>query len=95
MPRKTRKLYKANIRYIDPLNCGSTIGYNIIEGQRGVYADVDMTDCNRKITWNFAQRDGNGVLAKIDAAIAMLQEFRVEWEGVARRKARRPRKRRR
>ena len=93
MPRRIRTLIKADIRYIDPLNCGSTIGYNIIAGRRGVYADVDMTDCNRKITWNFAQRDGDAVLAKIDQAITMLQEFRVEGEKVARRKAQ-PRKRR-
>lgn len=62
MLRRTRKLVKADIRQIDPLNCGSTIGYSIIEGRRGIYADMDLTDCNRKITWNFAQRDGDGVL---------------------------------
>lgn len=94
MLRRTRKLIKANIRQIDPLNCGSTIGYTIITGRRGVYADIDMTDCNRKINWSFAQRDGDGVLAKIDAAIEMFKEFRVEWERVARRVSRRPRKRR-
>ena len=93
MQRKTRKLVKANITYIDPLNCNSTIGYTIIEGRRGLYANMDLADCGRKITWGFAKRDGNGVLAKIDKTIAIMQEFRTEWLRVARRQAR-PRKRR-
>ena len=93
--RKTRKLIKANITHIDPLNCNSTIGYTIIERRGlGLYADMDLADCGRKITWGFAKRDGNGVLAKIDKAIAIMQEFRTEWlRAVARRQAR-PRKRR-
>jgi len=85
MQRKTRKLVKANITHIDPLNCNSTIGYTIIEGRRGLYADMDLSDCGRKIPC--------GVLAKIDKAIAIMQEFRTEWLRVARRQAR-PRKRR-
>jgi hypothetical protein len=93
MQRKTRKLVKANITHIDPLNCNTTIGYTIIEGRRGLYADMDLSDCGRKIPWGFAKRDGNGVLAKIDKAIAIMQEFRTEWLRVARRQAR-PRKRR-
>lgn len=88
-PRRTRTLVKADSKYIDPANCGSTIGYTIIVGRRGLYADVDITDCTRKVTWNFAQRDGDGVLAKIDAAINMLRDFRAAWEPAARRVAKR------
>lgn len=90
--KKTRKLLKADIRYIDPLNCGSTVGYNIIDGRSGIYADLDFTDCNRKVNWGFSIR-GQNPLAKIDAAIGMLIEFRSELDTALRRRKVRRKKR--
>lgn len=79
MINKKRKLLQAEVEYLDPLNCGSTLGYNIVMGRRGLYGDVDITDCNRKVTWNFSARDENP-LAKIDKAIGLLIRFRSKLD---------------
>jgi hypothetical protein len=84
---KKRKLIRAESIYIDPMNCNSTVGYAIINGQRGVYADIDITDCNRRVTWHFSKYDGNQ-LAKIDAAIGILIRFRSELDTAIRRRRR-------
>jgi hypothetical protein len=92
MPSKKRKLLQAEIEYLDPLNCGSTLGYNIVDGRRGLYGDVDITDCNRKVTWNFSVSDENP-LAKIDCAIGLLIRFRSKLDlELSKAKKRRPRK---
>ena len=90
MTSKKRKLLQAEIEYLDPLNCGSTLGYNIIDGRRGVFGTVDITDCNRKVTWDFSARDSNP-LAKVDVAIGLLIRFRskLDLELSKRRKRRR------
>lgn len=96
MLRNKRKVLQAEIQYLDPLNCGSTLGYNIILGRRGLYGDVDITDCNRKVTWNFSARDVNP-LGKIDAAIGLLVRFRSKLDlelSKAKRAKRSPRKQR-
>ncbi len=79
MTRKKRKLLQAEVEYLDPLNCGSTLGYKIIDGRRGLYGDVDITDCNRKVTWNFSARDEDP-LGKIDRAIGLLIRFRSKFD---------------
>lgn len=74
--KKKSKLIAANVAYIDPVSCGSTIGYKIVDGSRSIWAELDLTDCNRKINWSFYSKDG---LGKIDKALAMLTEFRTAW----------------
>ena len=70
--------------FIDPENCGSSVGYYITTGEyrpkdrpieHTVSATVVLTDCSHKIDWAFS----NGDCEKIDAAIAMLQEFRSKF----------------
>jgi hypothetical protein len=93
---KKRKLLQAEVEYLDPLNCGSTLGYNIVEWSPGtLYGDVDITDCNRKVTWKFSARDEDP-LGKIDRAIGLLIRFRSKFdlELSKAKKRRRPRKRR-
>lgn len=68
--------------FIDPKECGSGIGYYInltdwTDRKTGgttydMNGTVVLTDCNHKIDWGF----GEDSLDKIDAAIAMLREFR-------------------
>lgn len=82
--KRKNKLIASNVGFIAPLTCGSTVGYKIVEGSRQTWAEVDLTDCNRKIQWSFSTSI-EGV-EKIDKAIALLTEFRAAWvEAVANR----------
>ena len=84
-------LKQQNSVFIDPENCGSSVGYYITIGEyhntkqdkdvHSLSATVVLTDCNHKIDWCFS---GNGETdkidtAKIDTAISMLQEFRKKY----------------
>lgn len=71
--------------FIDPGNCGSSVGYYIVVDEYTprdkpteypLAATVVLADCAHKIDWNF---DGEGNLNKIDSAIAVLQEFRKKY----------------
>lgn len=84
-----RELFAQNIQYLDPLNAGSVIGYVINKNARGrLRGEMNLSDCSRKIDWYFDQEEG---LAKIDKAIALLQEFRTAWVAAKAKKARRTR----
>ena len=72
------KLIASDIVMLSPLDCGSTVGYTIRRGRYGVYGDITLTDCNRKIKWDFIGRTDS--LAKIDAAIGILARFRRKFE---------------
>jgi hypothetical protein len=76
---------KQNSVFIDPENCGSSIGYYItIEEytpkdkptQHNLRATVVLADCTHKIDWSFGDEEG---VEKIDEAIRMLQEFRKQY----------------
>ena len=79
-----RHLYASETAYIDPLDCGSTVGYRLRKGRRGVTATVDISDCNRKIEWYFSN-DPDSV-AKISKAIEILQNFQKQFLKACRRK---------
>lgn len=75
---------RQNSVFIDPENCGSSVGYYITTSeytpkdqktQYSLNGTVVLADCSHKIDWVF----DIGNLDKIDAAIAMLQEFRKEY----------------
>jgi len=71
--------------FIDPENCGSSIGYyiNVSEytdkktnkTEYSMNATVVLNDCSHRIDWSFY----DSCLDKIDAAISMLQEFRKKY----------------
>jgi hypothetical protein len=86
--KRTAVLVAANIVQLDPVDCGSTVGYKIVRG-RNLWAELDLSDCNRKIQWSFYSIDG---LGKIDRAIEMLTKFRTDWASAIKKV---PRKRRR
>jgi hypothetical protein len=82
---RKRELIASGIVMLDPLDCGSTIGYTVRRGRRGVNGDVSLSDCNRKIEWFFSNDDN--AVAKIDKAIEILSQFREEFKKARRRKS--------
>lgn len=73
-----------NSIFIDPENCGSSIGYYIKideyepkdkPTEYSISSTVVLADCSHKIDWIF----GSGSIDKIDAAIKVLQEFRKKY----------------
>ena len=78
-------LESQNSVFIDTQNCGSSVGYyiNVNEYKHkdepvnySISANVVLADCAHKIDWGFGEKDS---VEKIDAAIAMLQEFRKKY----------------
>ncbi len=72
--------------FIDPENCGSSVGYYIIVNEYkpkdkpvcySLSANIVLADCNHKIDWNFASSENT--VEKIYSAIAMLQEFKKKY----------------
>jgi len=71
-----RKLIASEIAYLDPVDCGSTVGYTLIWDRLGhIEGTVDLSDCNRHIQWYFYKGNKNS-MEKIDKAISVLQNFR-------------------
>jgi len=77
-------MIRQNNVFIDPENCGSSVGYYITVGEYthkdkpttySIAANVVLADCSHKIDWNF----GEDCVDKIDSAIALLQEFRKKY----------------
>lgn len=77
-------LPQQNNVFIDPENCGSSIGYYIhIDEyapkdkpiQYSIAATVVLADCSHKLDWTF----GDDAEDKIDAAFDMLKEFRKKY----------------
>ena len=77
-------MIQQNSVFIDPKNCGSSVGYyiNVSEYapkdkplEYSISATMVLTDCSHKIDWSFNSDD----VDKIDTAIRMLQEFRKKY----------------
>jgi hypothetical protein len=77
-------LKQQNSVFIDAENCGSSVGYyiNVEEHTHkdkstvySMFATVVLADCSHKIDWSFSEDN----VDKIDAAIAMFQEFRKKY----------------
>lgn len=85
MSKEISKAYAANVKYIDPSDCGSTVGYRIHNNRTEdfeyhyAYADVEIADCGRKVNWSFNFENFEDSLVKVDNAIVMLQEFKREF----------------
>jgi hypothetical protein len=89
--RIIRKLIASEIAYLDPLDCGSTVGYAINKGRHGLHGNIDLSDCNRHITWYFGNNKSS--LNKIDKAVELLTNFKNEFAKAQKvTRVRRPRK---
>lgn len=76
----TPKCFAARDVYIDPLHCGSSVGYRIgLSRYKVLTMGVRLTDCHKQIVWEFDDDTENPAVEKFDAAIAMLQEARAIW----------------
>jgi hypothetical protein len=74
--RRNPKVVATGSAWIDPVGCDSTISYKVVKHTR-LSGQVDLSDCNRKISWWF--RNEPESVVKIDKAISMLQEFRAAF----------------
>jgi hypothetical protein len=80
-----QELIAASIDYIDPADCGSTVGYKLLTSTTyssgkslpSFYGEIDLTDCSRKICWQF--NNNEHALEKINHAITMLTNFKKEF----------------
>jgi len=82
---KQAMIRQQNNVFIDPENCGSSVGYYIAVNEYtpkdkpteySISAVVVLADCTHKLDWSFNEE---GSIGKIDSAIAMLQEFRKKY----------------
>lgn len=65
--------------HIDPLHCGSTIGYRLsISRYNSLSMAVRLASCDKLIQWDFDDYT-DGTVEKFDEAISMLQEARRIW----------------
>jgi len=74
------ELQDSHVVYIDPVDCGSTVGYRVkLSGSTtmSVQAEVELSDYSRTINWSFY---GPNSLTKIDIAIEALTRFRNSYE---------------
>jgi hypothetical protein len=80
--KSTKKLYATEATRLDPMHCGSEISYSIysIARSRGkyLYADIHLSDCSRKIQWDFSNTEYG--LAKMDKIIGILENFRENFK---------------
>ena len=67
-----RQLKASEIVMLSPIDCGSTISYTIVKDGKFLSADMDLSDCTRKISWSFTNND----LAKINKVIKILTNFK-------------------
>jgi hypothetical protein len=78
--RKKPRFEKQGSAFIDPLNCGSTVQWIVQCTARGARSmTVILRDCDRKISWNADEYEGNftrQALEKLHLAIQELQDCR-------------------
>lgn len=75
--KRVPRVYAAKAVYLDPQDSGSVVGYSITSF-RQLHASVDLSDCNRKISWMFDNSPGNKALEKVDAVLKIMTEFRQD-----------------
>jgi hypothetical protein len=86
--RRKRTTVASRIEFIDPSDCGSTVGYSITRKDLvRVSAEIYLSDCNRKIEWYFSGERPESI-QKIDSAIEILQEFRQKYVDAVKKKSR-------
>lgn len=78
--RRVPKLVAHNTAYIDPMCCGSRVGYRVVYSKwNALTMSIILADCDKQARWEFMEDSTTDPLLKIDNAIAMLQEARDAW----------------
>jgi len=76
---RTPKCHGQGAIFLDPVDCGSSIRWKITESGYGKqpepYCEINLTDCNRSISWG--QECTEEGIAKINRAIKILMECRA------------------
>jgi len=77
------KIFKSEIEFIDPEQCGSILGYKVCmqtssyNQVSSVYGTIELGDCNRRISWEIeSDNDGKNAVTKLNNAIRMLTQAR-------------------
>lgn len=68
------KVLSQNVQYIDPTDCGSMVGFRIVDEDYdtpSIQATITLTECSRMVSWGISCDDAG--LKKISAAIDVLQ----------------------
>jgi hypothetical protein len=73
MAVRSARLVASDSVYIDPLNCDSKVSYKIIDNYKHTWGEVQLTDCDKQISWWFGTKVN---LDKIDRAIEALTTFK-------------------
>lgn len=68
------------VKFIDPTNSGSFVGYRIGVDQGYEFINIKLGDCNRSISWDIS-KDKQGI-KKIDNAINVLSKLKKELEAL-------------
>jgi hypothetical protein len=72
------ELIATEAHYIDPLDSDSMVSYKITtDSYVNISGSVELSDCNRKISWYFSNNDD--AITKVDKAIEILRNFRREF----------------
>ena len=88
--KREAKVLESAVVYIDPAQCASRIGFRIRTGYKDrVIGELELTSCDRMISWNMDDGTYSQQLAKLDAAIAMLIRARAAWVTHAKRPGKR------
>ena len=76
--RRPAKVLVSGAAYLDPLDCGSLVGYELHTRSRGGFSGtLTLTDCTRMITWyGSTAASKKQSLEKLYKAIGLFQQFR-------------------
>lgn len=77
MSKRKFVVHVTRAEYLDPGQCDSMVGYSITSRTR-LNASMDLSDCNRKISWYFSSSYGADPLKKIDKILEIMTSFRQE-----------------
>lgn len=75
MRQKKARFERQGAQFLDPANCGSSIRWSVTySGSGRRYSDVELRDCDRKITWSgFGAEYRSAMRRKLGVAIREMQ----------------------
>lgn len=78
--KRTAKLIAHNVEFIDPMCCGSRVGYRVVYSKwNQLTMSVVISDCDRQVKMEFMEDSTTDPMLKIDNMLTMLHEAREAW----------------